>query len=130
MASSSVTLYKSNAATVVFSLVSSSVDKTVWKVAGRALSNPFTLELTRKLASGTKNDHIVVRLARVEPNATTAQKATAQVLVDISVPKDQSVLTAAIISELCGLLSSALNDGTALAATSANRDAIADGRDI
>jgi hypothetical protein len=130
MASSSITLYSSNAASQAFSLVSSSVDKTVWKVANRPLSNALQLELTRKLTSGNKNDHVIIRLSQVEANATTSQKATAQVLVDISVPKDQSILTPTVIVGLLGMVSSLLDDGTALQATSANRSAIADGRDI
>lgn len=130
MASSSLAPYISNSVTETFSLVSSSVNQTVWKVPGRALSNPYTVELNRKLTSGTKNDHIVLRVARVEANASTAQKATAQILVDISVPKDQSNLSSAILANMLGVVASVLNDNTALAATSVNRSAIVDGRDI
>lgn len=130
MATSSLVLYKTNAATVTFALVSSSVDKTVWKVAGLPLSTPYLLELTRKLSSGSKNNHIQVRLARTEQNASTSVLATAQVLLDLSVPKDQSILTASVIAEMLGIVSSLLNDGTALAATSVNRTAIGDGRDV
>lgn len=130
MASSSITLYTSNSATQAFSLVSSSVNQTVWKAASRPLSNPYTVELTRKLTNGTKNDHVTVRIARVEANASTGQKATAQVLLDLSVPKDQSILDTSVIVGMLGALSSMLNDNAALAATSANRSAIADGRDV
>lgn len=130
MASSSLVLYVSNADTQEFVLVSSSVNMTVWKVANRPLSNPFTIELARKLTSGTKNDHVTVRIARVEANASTSQKATAQVLIDVSVPKDQSILTGAEISKMLGAAASLLNDGNNLALTGTNRGAIVDGRDV
>jgi len=130
MASSTITLYKTNAATVAFALVSSSVDKTVWKVAGLPLSTPYQLELTRKLVPGSKNNHIGVRLARTEQNTSTSVLATAQILVDISVPKDQSILSASVVTEMLGVIASLLNDGTALAATSVNRTALGDARDV
>lgn len=130
MASSSLTLYSSNSTSQAFALVSSSVDKTVWKVAGRPLSTPIELEFTRRLTNGSKNDHLVLRLSQKEQNASTAQLATGQILVDISVPKDQSIITPAVLVGLLGMVSSLLNDASALATTSANRTAIVDGRDV
>lgn len=130
MATSTLSFYKTNSTQVSFSLVSTSSEKSIWKVASRSLSTPLSLEISRKLSSGNANDHITVRIAQVERNASTAQLATAQVLLDISVPKDQSILTQTVIVELLGLLSSLLDDSTALQATSANRTAIADGRDL
>lgn len=130
MASSSIIPYINNTQTVTFSQVASSVEKTVYKVAGRPLATPYQLELARKLVSGSKNDHITVRLSRVEQNINTAQLATGQILVDISVPKDQSILTPDILKEMLGVIASLCNDNAALAATSNSRAALVDGRDL
>lgn len=130
MASSSITLYDSAAGTMTFLLVSSSVNETVWKAAGRSLSTPLELKLARKLNSGTKNDTILVQFRRIERNVTTSQLATAQFKCELSVPKDQTILTPAILADLLGYASSLFNDGAALAATEANRGAIVDGRDV
>jgi len=130
MATSSLTLYSSNAASAAFVLVSSSVDNTVWKVANRSLSTPLSLQFTRKYQSGNKNDILKVVFKQIERNATTAQLATFQASLEISVPKDQSILTPAVCAGVIGYLSSLLDDSTALQATSANRTAIVDGRDV
>jgi len=121
MASSSLAPYFGNTASTdqyTYALVSQSSTGATYKVAGRDLATPHGVEIIRKLtpASSPANDHVQLRVFRVERNTTTSKLATAQVLVDISIPKDTSILTQAeqakmvrivgsILAENCGALS-------------------------
>jgi len=131
MASSSISPYRNNANTESFALVSSDTDGCTFKVAGRALANPYVFSVKRKVTAPTAkgNDHVVVRVARTESNAETGIPATAQVLLDISIPKDQTILTATILKELCSIISSYLNEETAMEATTANITTLIEGMD-
>lgn len=132
MASSTLTPKYDNSSSYTFVLVSTSADGATFKVDGRDLATPFEVNVQRKLTTGNKtgNDHVVVRMARTERNATTAKLATAQVLVDISIPKDCSIITQAEQVKLLGAVSSLLNDNAALQATTVARTALVNGRDI
>jgi len=132
MASSSLTPKYDNTNSYTFALVSTGVDGATHKVEGRDLALPFEVNVQRKLTGGSKtgNDHVVVRMARTERNATTAKLATMQVLVDISIPKDTSVITQAEQLKLVGAVASLLNDNAALQATTVARSALINGRDI
>lgn len=130
MASSSLTPYKDNTNQVTFSLVSTSADKTAFKVSGRSIACPYTIELSRKLSTGKTNDHVQVRVAITERNTTTSVLATGQVLLDISIPKDQSIITNTVMTEVLGVLASLLDQATANNASSANRTALIEGRDL
>lgn len=130
MASASLVPYKNNTSTVTFSVVTTSLERTTYKVSGRGISTPFSLEISRKLSSGKSNDHVSVRIAQQERNASTTVIATGQVLLDISIPKDQSIVTNGVMVEMLGLLASVLNDSAALAATTASRTALVEGRDL
>lgn len=132
MASSSLTPYKNSTEQETFSLVSTSGSGAKYMVSGRSLANPFVIECQRKLtpATASGNDHVVLRLARTESNATTSKLATCQVLVDVSIPKDTSVLTATVQKELVALAASLLNEATAMEATNANITALVEGRDL
>lgn len=132
MASSSLTPYKDNTNQVTFALVSQSANGATYKVAGRDLATPYLVEVQRKLTNpgATGNDHIVLRAARVERNVDTSKLATAQVLVDVSIPKDTSILDQTAQLELLAISSSLLNDATAMAATTANRSALIGGSDL
>jgi len=130
MASSSLTPYKDNTNQVTFSLVSTSADKSQFKVAGRAIACPYVVEISRKLSTGKVNDHVGVRVAVTERNATTSALATGQLLLDISIPKDQSIITNTVMVEMLGVLASLLDQSTANNASSANRTALIEGRDL
>lgn len=131
MASTSLDLYGTNAEHQVFTLVSTSIDGAHYKVANRPMSTPTVLEISRKIKPGVaQNDHVLVRLARSEQNVSTGKIATFQVLLDISIPKDQSILTPAECFVDLGKIASLLNDGAAMAATVNNRAALVDGRDV
>jgi hypothetical protein len=132
MASATLAPYKTNAATQSFTLVSSGTTGATWKATGRDLSTPYVISVERKLSTSTSttNDHIVVRIARTERNTTTSKLATCQVLLDVSIPKDTSVLTAAVQKEILSCVSSLLNENTAMEATSVNITALIEGRDL
>lgn len=130
MASSSLTPYSDNSTQVTFNLVTTSQNKSTYIVGGRPFAQPYMLEITRKASSGRSNDHIGVRIARVEANATTNVLATGQVNLDISIPKDQSVLDNTALIGMLGVLASVLDQSTALNASAANRTALVEGRDL
>lgn len=131
MASSTLTLYCTNAVTKVFTLVGVLADGARYMVSGRAIACPFVTEIKRKFnPNGTGNDHVGIRIARTEQNTTSGKLATCQVLLDISIPKDQSVLTPAVQKEILALLASALNENAAVASTTVNASALIEGRDL
>lgn len=132
MASASLAPYKSNSATETFTSVGPIEGGYLFKVSGRGLATPYLIEVKRKFTSGSSasNDHTVLRIARTERNTTTGKLATAQVLVDISIPKDTSILTAAVLKEMLAVLSSLLNECTAMEATNAKITALVEGYDL
>jgi hypothetical protein len=132
MASSSLTPYRNNSDQVTFQLVSTSSEGSSYRVSGRDLSSPHVVDIKRKLTSGnsTANDHISVRVARTERNASTSKLATMQVLLDISIPKDTSILTSTVQAEQLAIAASLLNEATAMEATTANITALIEGRDL
>lgn len=132
MATDTITAYKNNTQTTVFLLQNSSATKTTWLVSGRAIALPFNLSVERKPSANnaSTNDHVVLRLSRVEQNSSTGKLATLQVSLDLSLPKDQSVLTAGVQKELISCLASILNESTAMEATSANITKLIEGRDL
>lgn len=131
MASQTLTLYKNNTQTQVFQLVGVSSDGARYMAAGRPIACPFVIEIKRKLnLAGTGNDHVGVRIARTEQNATTGKLATCQYLLDISIPKDQSILTQVVQKELGAILASLFNESTAMEATTVALTALVEGRDL
>lgn len=132
MASSSLALYKNDAATNTFLLVSTSKDGASYMMAGRDIATPYVVEIKRKLTApnATANDHIQVRIARTERNATTGKLATAQCLLDLSIPKDTSVLTAEVSEDLICCLGSLLRDNGAMTSAQTNVTALVAGFDL
>lgn len=131
MASQTLTLYRNNTNTQVFNLVSATSDGARYMASGRAIACPFVVETKRKLnLNGTGNDHVSLRIARTEQNATTGKLATDQLLLDISIAKDQSILTPTVQKELVALMASALNEAAAVASTTVNATALIEGRDL
>lgn len=132
MASSTITPYVSNVATQAFALVSTSATGAKWMASGREIGLPYVVELTRKLTApgASTNDHVVIRIARTERNATTAKLATMQVLVDVSIPKDATVLTQTVQKQVLSCLASLFNESTTMEATTAALTAIIEGRDL
>jgi len=132
MASNSLTLYYDSATTRTFKLVSSGSSGAEYQVEGRDLATPYSITTTRKKTApnAAGNDHIQVRVARTERNTSTQKLATMQVLLDISIPKDTSVITIAEQKKLLGECCSLLRDATANAATQANVTALIGGFDL
>jgi len=131
MASSTLNPYVDNTNHQAFVLKSTSESGAVFMVAGRSLGAPFELEQVRKVnANSLSNDHSIVRLTRKEANAAIGKLATLQVTLDVSIPKDTTVLTQIEQKKLVSLLVSLLNESTAMEATNANITAIIEGRDL
>jgi len=103
-----------------------------YKVAGRDLATPLGIEIQRKLTAptATGNDHVIVRAFRTERNASTGKLATCQVLLDISIPKDTSILTIAEQTKLVAAVASLLNEETAMGASLANIAALITGSNL
>lgn len=131
MASSTLNPYVDNTNHQALVLKSTSEGGAVFMVSGRSLGIPFELEQVRKVnANSLSNDHSIVRLTRKEANAATGKLATLQVTLDVSIPKDVTVLTLTEQKKLVSLLVSLLNESTAMEATNANITAILEGRDL
>jgi hypothetical protein len=132
MASSSLTPYKDDTNQVTFNLSTQGENFCQYLVSGRAIATPYLLEIRRKTTSpgAASNDHVVVRVARIERNSNTGKPVTGQVMVDISIPKDSDTITVAYMEEMLGIVSSALNDDAALAASNANAAALLAGSDL
>lgn len=132
MATETITAYEANAGTKSFVLANTNSVKTSWIVSGRAIALPYSLSVERKLSqpNSPSNDHVILRVGRVEQNATTGKLATFQATLDISIPKDQSVLSPAEQKKAISLLASILNENTAMEATNANITKLIEGRDL
>lgn len=131
MASSSLNPFVDNTNHQLFALKSTSSDGSTFMVAGRSLGAPFELTFERKVnPNSLSNDHSIVRLTRKEANASTGKLATMQVTLDVSIPKDVTVITTTEQKKLVAILASLLNESTAMEATSANITAILEGRDL
>jgi len=112
MASATLSPKSGDTEVTTLSLASNSATGATYLVAGRALNAPKGLEIKRLITrSGqTANDHIQLRFFTTEPNATTGKLATAQVMLDISVPKDLPVIGTAGVQALCAMLASTINN--------------------
>lgn len=132
MSSTSLTPYKSNSTQETFILANESSTGAKWIVAGRSLSAPYSLELSRKLTapSATGNDRVELRLTRVEPNATTGKLATASVILTVSIPKDTSVLVPGVQKEMLSVIASLLNEQTAMESTNVKITALIQGTNL
>jgi len=132
MASSQLQPYKDNTTQVTFVLVSTSATGATYQVSGGTLAEPFRIEIVRKIGptSQVGNDHVIVRFTRSLRNATTGKLSTCTISVDIGIPKDTSLFTATVMKETLALVASLLNDNAANAATSVNRTALIEGRDL
>lgn len=115
-----------------FELVSTSKDSSLYRMAGRSLATPFTLEISRKIGpnGASANDHVIVRIVRVDRNATTQKLATASVTLDVSIPRDTTATAAADVVAMMGTMASLINDCSDLAATTTNRTKLVNGRDL
>jgi len=131
MASSSLNPFNGNTNHQLFGLKTSTATGSVWMVSGRNIAQPFELETVRKVnPSSLSNDHSILRLTRKEANATTGKLATLQVTIDVSIPKDTSILSPTEQKAALAVMGSLLNESTAMEATNANITAIVEGRDI
>lgn len=132
MATETLTPYKNNTQTLSFLLQSSSSTKTTWLLSGRPIALPHTVSVERKpsASNAATNDHVIVRVSQMEQNPATGKLATLQVTLDISIPKDQSVIGIQSQREALAVISSILNENTAMEATYANITKLIEGRDL
>jgi len=132
MPSSSITPYYNNTSQYTFALATTSETGAVYKMAGRPLSQPFQVEVQRKItaSAATANDHVILRISRIEKNATTGKLATGSVTVDLSIPKDTASLAEADFTKMVGAVASILNECAALQSTTVNAVALEEGRDL
>lgn len=131
MASATLDLYKDNSSHEVFTLASQNSAGAKWLLPGRSLATPKSVEIARKINStSVSNDTVNLKLSQTELNATTGKPATFFIDGKISIPKDVTVITPTVQKALIAQFVSLLNDATALAATSVNRTALIEGRDI
>jgi len=132
MASSTLTLYKNHSDSLQFVLQTTSQDGASYVVAGRQLSQPYTVTVKRKLTApgASGNDRVTLSVSRTEKTSATGKLATGSVSATISVPKDSTNVDRQGMEELISILRSALDDGSVRATTSANMDALLDGRDL
>jgi len=132
MATATLTPYIDNTTQVSFNLVSSTPNGARWLASGRSISEPYGFELVRKIgpSSASANDHVVAHVIRTDRNATTGKFATMRVSLDCSIPKDVSIITPTVQKNLVAVMVSLMNEATANAATTVNRTAFIEGRDL
>jgi len=132
MPSSSLVPYQSNSVSMSFTLQSSFASGARWLVTARPLANPYCVELNRKIAppNSMANDHVILRVSRTDANSVTSKPVTGSATLDISIPRDVGTITLDEMKAVVGLLSSLLNDCTALAATDVNRSTLLNGLDL
>lgn len=132
MASTTLAPYKDSTTAVTFKLVNSGSNGATYQVEGRDIATPYQIQVIKKFTnpSASANDHVQIRVSRTERNATTQKLATVQALLDVSIPKDTSILTLTAQKELLAIMCSLLRDATANAATNANIAAIVSGFDL
>jgi len=132
MATTTLTPYIDQTTQATFNLVSSGSTGARWLAAGRSIAEPYSVELIRKIgpSSASANDHVLVRVQRTDRNTTTGKFATMSVTMDVSIPKDVSIITPTIQKNILGVMTSLLNEAVANAATTVNRTAVIEGRDF
>jgi len=132
MASNTLTAYETATATKTFNLVTTSKEQTVWRASGRSLGQPYEVQIVRKIGNaGQKtNDNVQLRVLKTELDPATGLVATAHATLNISVPRNASLIPGAQIVQMMSVVASLLNDGTAVPSTSANKTALVEGRDL
>lgn len=132
MASSNLQPYRNNSNQETFVLANQSASGATYKVASRPLSQPYQISIERKLsaAGSNANDRVILKSLRTELNESTGKLATMSVKCEISIPKDDSVITKTVQAELVAVIASLLNEATAMEATKVNINALIDGMDL
>jgi len=132
MAAATLTPYYNNTTQTTYNLVSTGPTGSMWKLAGRDLGQPKSVEIIRKMTpiGSSANDHVILRLSNTMRNATTGKLATLVATCDISLPKDATDLTTNQRLYMLAELASLLNDSSANAATTVARSALIEGRDL
>jgi len=122
--------YKNNSSTLTFERAYESVNGVTALIAGRSIATPYKLEVARKFTppGAPGNDLISVKVTRTEQNATTGKLASLVATLSISIPKDQTVLTATAQKEAMAVLASLCNESTAMEATTTFMTTIIEGR--
>jgi len=134
MATATLTPYYSSAAQQTFTLASQGSDKVTWRdpAASRSLARPYIVELTRKLGqqNSKANDHVTLKISRSESAVSTGLPVTGFVSLDISIPRDNTSISAANMQSMLGILGSLLFNSTATPATLTNIASLVNGSDL
>lgn len=133
MPSSTLTLYYGDSSSsLAFPLVSTSATGSTWRVASRGIGIPYSVTTQRKLGApgALSNDKVTVQLKRVENNATTGKPATFVATLDLSIPRDTSIITLTEQARMVKFLTCIGWDNAAGAATVANATALLTGGDL
>jgi hypothetical protein len=114
MASSSIALHNLADADQTYSLVGSTPDGAVYKMADQELSTPRTLIFKNKLGApgALGNDTVEVSLADSRSNEDTGLVKTVSAKLVVSIPRDTAITSAIVVDLLCqmaDLLSDARN---------------------
>lgn len=132
MASSTLTGYYSPTASVVFDLVSSTNEGADWRVSGRSLGTPYMVSLRRVVGrTGQRsNDRITLRVSYSDQNAETALASTANVTLEVSIPRDVIAVPNSQSVEMLSVLGSILNDQSPTAVTNNIVQALVNGLNL
>lgn len=134
MASANILLYHGDTENTNYYLAQTGQDKTIFRVADRSLAAPQTLTIERKIQpSGSKsNDKVIVTLLETEQNATTGALVTGYVKTEISIPRDSTTLSGALMADLCKEMGSLLgeNCGACAGDSTASPDKLIGGLDL
>lgn len=132
MASNSLTPFGDAGVQYNFELQSSSGTKTVWIRPGRSISLPHSISIERKPSApnSASNDHVILRVTRVEMNTGSGKFATLQATLDISIPKDSIAISQGTQKDQLSILASVLNEFTAMETTNVNITKLIEGRDL
>jgi len=132
MASATLQAYYDATLSETYSLVSSTANGSKWILPGQPIGCQKTIEIVRSLtpSGAMANDHVKVIMTNHGRNTTTGKIATSSISMDISIPKDQSILTETLMKQDLKELSSLLNDSRAGGATYNNALSLIRGTDI
>lgn len=105
MASATITVKDKADNNVVFSLVGSTANGATYKVATRELSVPKTLEFEFRIGApgSLGNDKVIVTLKDSVLNSDTGLVKTAQLKLEVSIPRDAAITSNVVEDLICHL---------------------------
>lgn len=114
MSASVILLADDAAADVTFTLVSQTANGAFYKLVSRPLSEPLSLQFQYNIgAPGSKaNDKLIVTVRDTKVNATTLEKCTGTIKVELSIPRDADALGADFAEDLMSYIGDLLSHAT------------------